>query len=90
MDTFSTLSIDVILSIYICMLCGIACNKLSNVAANFLKKIGVKSQYTHKSRGIFARAKLSLLSPFNTVNLCSRSRGKLSLRSYKAGVKSQR
>jgi len=38
MDTFATLSFDVILSIYICMLCKIICNELSNVAANFLKK----------------------------------------------------
>jgi hypothetical protein len=35
MDTFATLSFDLILSIYICMLCGNICNKLSNVAANF-------------------------------------------------------
>jgi hypothetical protein len=67
MDTFATLSFDAILSIYICILCEIICKKLSNVAANFLKNPGVKSQCTQKCRGIFARTKLSLPNPFNTV-----------------------
>ena len=40
MDTFATLSFDVILSIYICMLCGIIGNKLCNYAANFFRKQG--------------------------------------------------
>ena len=39
-DTFATLSLDVILYIYICMLCGIICNKLSNDAVKFKKKQG--------------------------------------------------
>jgi hypothetical protein len=91
MDTFATLSFDLILSIYICMLCGNICNKLSNVAANFFffLKTGVKSQCGGKSRGIFARAKLSLPSQFNTVTRCSKSRGKVKLRFHKARVKSQ-
>ena len=79
MDTFATLSFDMILSIYICMLCGIICNKLCNDAANFLKKIVVKSQCIQISRGNFAWANLSLLSPFNTVTCCYQSRGKLKL-----------
>jgi len=32
-------------------------------------EVGVKSQCTKKSRPIFARANLSLASPFNTVTL---------------------
>ena len=42
--SMDTLSLDVILYIYICMLCGIICNKLCNDAAKIFKKIGVKSQ----------------------------------------------
>jgi len=77
MHTFATFSFDLILSFYICMLCENICNKLSNVAVNFFLKTGVKSQCIQKSRGIFARAKLSLPSQFNTVTGCSRSRGKV-------------
>ena len=89
MDTFATLSFDVILYIYICMMCGIICNELCNGAANFFKKIGVKSQCIQISRGNFAWANLSLLSPFDTFTCCSRNRGKLKLRFQKTGVKSQ-
>jgi len=38
MHTFATFSFDLILSIYICMLCGNICNKLSNVAVNFFSE----------------------------------------------------
>jgi len=98
-DTFATLSLDVILYIYICMLCEIICNKLCNYVVNFFKKTGVKSQCIQISRGNFAWANLSLLSPFDTITCCSRNRGKLKLRfkknrgkittMTKVGVKSQ-
>ena len=88
MDTFATLSFDVILSIYICMLCGIICNKLCDDAAIFFQKKGVKSQCIQISKVNFAWANLSLLSPFDTITCCSRNRDKLKLRFQKTGIKS--
>jgi hypothetical protein len=43
-----------------------------------------------KSRGVFIRIKLFLLSLFNVVTHCLRIRGKLKLHFYKAKIKLQR
>ena len=48
MDTFATLSFDVILSIYISMLRGIICNKLCNDATKFKKNKGKITMYSDK------------------------------------------
>jgi hypothetical protein len=66
---------------------AVICNKLSNIAANFFKNGGKITMY---SRGIFTMAKLSLLSPFNTVTHCSQNKDKLKLRFHKAKIKLQR
>ena len=50
MDTFATLSFDVILYIYIYMLCGIICNKMCTGATKFKKNKGKITMYLDKYR----------------------------------------